>query len=196
MPNARIDEVHTEQRIDHHLDRERHELESLERLVRERVPADLSKGTEVLQDGDVGAEIEVGEKRRVRKGQRERDPAPHQLPVEPQPNASQTKHPDDDQRVDDGEREGRGVSPDVVAHARVPASAEQDEPALDRDLGDDRDRVELRAAHRIEGVAQEVRVSRRDEKGGARNDQRGQAGAQVQRNRHDDRRCHAQHDLD
>lgn len=53
-------------------------------------------------------------------------------------------------------------------------------PAWDGDLGHDRDRVELGTADRIEGVAQQVRVSRRDHEHGSGNDQLFQVSAQRQ----------------
>src|SRR5207245_11271170 len=55
-------EVDTEQRIDDDLNGQRHELEGLERLVRKRVPTDLSEGSELLKDQHARPEVGVGEK--------------------------------------------------------------------------------------------------------------------------------------
>jgi len=63
--------------------------------------------------------------------------------------------------------------------------AEDDQRALDGDLRDDRDRVELRAAHRIEGVAKQVCVRGGDQQRRAGDDQRCQPSAKAEGNRED-----------
>jgi hypothetical protein len=99
------DVIDTQQWIHHRLDGERNELKGLERLVSERVPTDFRERAEVLKDGDVGPEIEVGQKGSKSEGQRERNPAAHETDVEAEAHPPEVEDADHDQRVDDREQE-------------------------------------------------------------------------------------------
>src|SRR5207253_2376873 len=182
------EKVNPEHRIDDRLNGKRHELKRFEGLVSQGEPTDLGKRAELLEENKTGPKIEVGEKKGEGEGQSQWQPAPYELAVEAQSDPAQVEDVDDDQRIDDRERVRRGVSPDVIADARVPARAENDKARLDQRLGNDRDRVELSATDRVERVAKEARVCGSDQKCTAREDERREARAESEGNRKNDRR--------
>src|ERR1700737_3967114 len=97
------DEIHAEKWIDHRLNRKRHELKRLERLVCELVPANLGEIAEVLKDRHIRPEVQVRQKEGECEGKGEWKPTPHQAPVESESHLTQSKDADHDQRVNDRE---------------------------------------------------------------------------------------------
>ena len=74
--------VNGQDRVDHRLQGQRHELERLERLVCELVPAHLLEASEEVQDRNVDPEVDVGEEEAEREREGELEPAPKQAEVE------------------------------------------------------------------------------------------------------------------
>ncbi len=180
-------EVDAEQRIDDRLDRQRHELQRLEGLVRKRVPAHLGERTELLKDQNARAEIEVRQEEREREGKCERQPALDEREVQAEPDSPEAEHADHRERVRDHDDLRGDIGPDEKGDTSVASRAGEDEPALDQDLGHDRDGVELGPADGVEGVAQEVCVAGRDQERAARHDQAREACTEAERQREDNR---------